>query len=59
MKMKQCLVQFDNGSYYYGWLDINDAIEDKHIKIDNRLLNIHGFINAVVRIVYHNIILEN
>lgn len=60
MKTKQCIVQFDNvsGSYYTGWIDINDAIEGKKIKIDNKLLNVNGFTNATVIKVYHLVILE-
>lgn len=59
MKMKQCIVQFDNGSYYHGWLDVNDAIEGKDIKITNKILNLYGFINATVLKVYHSIILDD
>jgi len=60
MKAKQCLVQFNdmNNSYYIGWINIDDAIEGKKIKIDNKLLNVNGFINAIVIKVYHLIILE-
>ena len=58
MKSKQCIVQFDNGSYYIGWVDVNDAIEEKKVKINNKLLNINGFINAIVIKVFHLVILE-
>jgi len=47
-----------NNSYYIGWINIDDAIEGKKIKIDNKLLNVNGFINAIVIKVYHLIILE-
>ena len=57
--MKQCIIQFDNGSFYHGWIPVEDAADNKNIKVNNRLLNIHGFINGKVIKAFHNVILDD
>lgn len=58
MKSKQCIIQFDNGSFYHGWIEVSDAVENKKIKLKNDFLNFHGFVNGTVIKVYHKIVLE-
>lgn len=58
MKLKQCIIQFDNGSFYHGWIPVEDAIDEKKITIKHRVLNLHGFINGTVIKVFNEIILE-
>ena len=59
MKSKQCIIQFDNDSFYHGWIEVSDAIEGKQIKIKNTLLNFNGFVNGTVIKVFHQIIIED
>ena len=56
--MKQCIIQFDNGAFYHGWIPIIDAIDGKKIIVKHRLLNLHGFIKGTVVKAFHVIILD-
>ncbi len=55
-KLKQCFVQFDDGSYSTLWVDIKEAIENNSIKIENKILNING--QATILKVYNLIVID-
>lgn len=59
MKYKQCIIQFDNGSFYHGWIIVADAVDGKKIKVKNTFLNNLGFVNGTVIKAFHKIIIED
>lgn len=59
MKVKQCIIQFDNGAFYNGWIPVEDAIDGKKITVKHRLLNLHGFIKGTVIKAFHLIIIDD
>lgn len=56
-QMKQCDLIFKDDSQSTLWIEIDDAIEQKEIKIENRILNINGM--AKITKVYHGKIIES
>lgn len=56
-QMKQCDLIFKDDSQSTLWIEIDDAIEQKEIKIENRILNINGI--AIITKVYHGKIIES